>query len=84
VTDPARTDGLWTIREVAAHLGIQPGSARGTLSRWGVRAVERQIDAQGRAHALYDADEVRAAHAVRPGKGRHGAPRRDGKFTAGE
>lgn len=60
---------LWTIAEVAAHLGIQPSSARGTLSRWGVRAVERRIDDHGRAHSLYDSDEVKAAHAARPGRG---------------
>jgi hypothetical protein len=60
---------LWTIAEVADHLGVQPGSARGTLSRWGVRAVQRRIDEHGRAHSLYDPDEVRAAHASRPGRG---------------
>ncbi|MFC8987869.1 hypothetical protein [Streptomyces sp. NPDC057115] len=60
---------LWTIAEVAAHLGVQPGSARGTLSRWGVRAVERRVDAHGRVHSLYDPDEVKAARATRPGQG---------------
>ncbi|MET8694667.1 hypothetical protein ABZV65_19240 [Streptomyces bauhiniae] len=60
---------LWTIAEVAAHLGIKPGSARGTLSRWKVRAVDRQIDGHGRAHALYDPEEVREAAAARPGRG---------------
>ena len=60
---------LWTIAEVAAHLGIQPGSARGTLSRWGVQAVERRIDDHGRVHSLYDPDEVKAARAARPGQG---------------
>ncbi|MYR45057.1 hypothetical protein [Streptomyces sp. SID5910] len=60
---------LWTIAEVAAHLGVKPGSARGTLSRWGVRAVDHRIDDHGRAHSLYDPDEVRAAHADRPGRG---------------
>lgn len=60
---------LWTIAEVAAHLGIKPGSARGTLSRWGVRATDHRIDTHGRAHSLYDADEVRDAHVNRPGQG---------------
>lgn len=60
---------LWTIAQVAAHLGVQPGSARGTLSRWGVRAVERRVDDHGRAHSLYDAGEVQAASGTRPGQG---------------
>lgn len=60
---------LWTIAEVAAHLGVKPSSARGTLSRWGVRAVRREIDDHGRAHSLYDPDEIRAAHTNRPGRG---------------
>lgn len=60
---------LWTIAEVAAYLGVKPGSARGTLSRWGVRAVDHHVDGNGRAHSLYNPDEVRAAHAARPGRG---------------
>ncbi|NUV54604.1 hypothetical protein G6W51_17130 [Streptomyces coelicolor] len=63
------TGQLWTIKDVADHLGIKPSSARGTLSRWGVRATERRIDSHGRAHSLYDPDEVKAAHANRPGRG---------------
>ncbi|PWG13876.1 hypothetical protein DF268_08365 [Streptomyces sp. V2] len=61
--------GLWTIAEVAAHLGVKPDSARGNLSRWKVRARERRIDEQGRAYSLYDPDEVRKAYAARPGRG---------------
>lgn len=60
---------LWTIAEVAAHFGIKPDSARGTLSRWGVKAVDRLVDEHGRAHSLYAPDEVKAAHANRPGRG---------------
>lgn len=60
---------LWTIAQVAAHLGVQPGSARGTLSRWGVRAVERRIDDRGRVHSVFDAGEVRAASETRAGRG---------------
>lgn len=60
---------LWTIEQVAALLGVKPGSARGTLSRWRVRAVRREVDDRGRAHSLFDPDEVRAAHASRPGQG---------------
>lgn len=60
---------LWTIAEVAEHLGIKASSARGTLSRWKVRAADRRIDDHGRAHALYDPEEIRAAAASRPGRG---------------
>ncbi|QZZ32602.1 hypothetical protein A7X85_09780 [Streptomyces sp. ST1015] len=60
---------MWTIGDVATYLGVQPGSARGTLSRLGVKAVERRIDERGRAYALYDPEEVREAHAARPGRG---------------
>jgi hypothetical protein len=59
----------WTITQVAGFLGVKPASARGTLSRWGVRAVERRIDDHGRAHSLYDPAEVRAAMEARPGRG---------------
>lgn len=61
---------LWTIDQVAEHLGTQPGSARGTLSRWGVKAHDYQPHpSSGRPQARYDAEEVRAAHASRPGQG---------------
>lgn len=63
------TDELWTIDQVAAFLGVKPGSARGTLSRWGVRAARREIDSHGRAHSLFSPTEVRAAHTTRPGQG---------------
>lgn len=59
---------LWTIAEVAEHLGAaSTGSARKTLSRWGVTAVARQ---PGRAGAsLYDPEQVRTARASAPGQG---------------
>jgi len=59
---------LWTIADVAEFLeASSTGSARKTLSRWGVSAVARQ---PGRAGAsLYDPEQVRAAHAERPGQG---------------
>lgn len=59
---------LWTIAQVAEHLGIKPGSARGTLSRWKVKAVDHRV-VHGRAHSLYDPDEIRAAASARPGRG---------------
>lgn len=59
---------LWTIHDVAQHIGAtSTGSARRTLSRWGIQATSRQ---PGRAGAsLYDPDAVRTAHAARPGRG---------------
>lgn len=61
---------LWTIDQVADFLGIKAPSARGTLSRWEVRAVEyRRHPVSGRAQALYDPAEVRAARDERPGQG---------------
>jgi hypothetical protein len=59
---------LWTIADVAEFLGAaSTGSARKTLSRWGVAAVARQ---PGRAGAsLYDPEQVRAARASAPGQG---------------
>lgn len=59
---------LWTIGDVAQHLGASStGSARKTLSRWGVTAVARQ---PGRAGAsLYDPNQVRAAQEAAPGQG---------------
>jgi hypothetical protein len=60
--------GLWTIAQVSDYLGAaSTGSARKTLHRWGVHAVARQ---PGRAGvSLYDAEQVCAAHAARPGRG---------------
>lgn len=61
---------LWSIGEVAEHIGASSnGSARKTLSRWGVAAVAYERGPSGRAEARYGADEVRAAHAARPGRG---------------
>lgn len=61
---------LWTIDDVAAYLGIKPSSARGALSRMGVRAHSfRAHPTSHRAQALYDPEQVKAASAARPGKG---------------
>lgn len=62
------TRDLWTIGQVVAYLGAaSTGSARKTLSRWGVAAVARQ---PGRAGAsLYDPDQIRAAKEAAPGRG---------------
>ncbi|MFI9772462.1 hypothetical protein ACIHJG_37270 [Streptomyces sp. NPDC052415] len=73
----------WTVTRVAEELGYSGPSATGTarkqLSRWGLSAVGR---APGRGgESLFAADQVRAAQAVRPGRGRHGATRQAGRFT---
>lgn len=74
----------WTISQVADYLGYTGksanGSARKQMSRWGLEAVGR---APGRGgESLFAADQVQAAHASRPGRGRHGAARSEsGKFT---
>lgn len=61
---------LWTIDEVAGHIGASStGSARRTLSRWGVRAVDYRPSPSGRPAARYAADQVRHAAADRPGRG---------------
>lgn len=66
--DPT-TPELWSIRDVAAHLGVKESSARGTLSRRGVRAVRYEIGPSGRPEARFDADQVRKDTARRPGRG---------------
>jgi hypothetical protein len=60
--------GLWTPEQAAAHLGVAAGSVRKALHRLGVRPVARQPGRSGRN--LYDPEQVRAAAASRPGKGK--------------
>ncbi|MFC5202106.1 hypothetical protein, partial [Streptomyces kaempferi] len=72
----------WTVTQVAELLGFTgpstAGSARKQLSRWGLSAVGR---APGRGgESLFASDQVQAAQAARPGRGRHGATRVDGRF----
>ncbi|MFD8938593.1 hypothetical protein ACFV0R_25640 [Streptomyces sp. NPDC059578] len=58
----------WNIAEVAAVIGAaSTGSARRSLSRWGVRAVGREPGRSGTS--LYLREDVRAARASRPGRG---------------
>jgi hypothetical protein len=57
----------WKLSDVAAYLDITPGSARVQMRRWGIEAVGR---APGRGgESLFAADQVRAAHLNRPGRG---------------
>lgn len=70
ITPMPETPGHWTIAQVAEYLGAaSTGSARRTLSRWGVRAVAYVPGPTGRVEARYDAQAVRAARAQRPGRG---------------
>ena len=62
----------WPISRVAEYLGFEgasaTGSARKQLSRWGLYAVDR---APGRGgESRFAADQVQAAQAARPGRGR--------------
>lgn len=61
----------WTVTEVAEYLGYSgesaTGSARKQLSRWKLESVGRQPGKGGQS--LYPVDQVRAAHAHRPGRG---------------
>lgn len=62
------TDTLWTLTQVAEHLGINPNSADTQLRRWQIPAVARQPGRGGKN--LYDAALVKKAAANRPGQGR--------------
>jgi hypothetical protein len=59
----------WGIAQVAEFLRIQKGSARGLLSRWGVKAVRYEPGESGRPEARYDAEQVRDEARRRPGRG---------------
>ena len=60
----------WSIGQVSEFLGAaSTGSARRTLSRWGVKAVRYEPGASGRPEARYDAQQVREASEARPGRG---------------
>jgi hypothetical protein len=62
---------LWTIDQVVSYLQVSgptpEGKARRTLSRWGVRAVAKTKERWPKA--LYRADQIKAAHEKRPGRG---------------
>jgi hypothetical protein len=68
VMQSLKSPELWTIATVAEHIGaMTTGSARKTLSRWGVKPVSREAGQHGQS--LYDPEQVRTAHAARPGRG---------------
>jgi hypothetical protein len=76
---------IWSAEEVRGFLGASStGSARRTLSRWGVEAAAYRRGAGGRAEARYDAEEVRAAKAARPGRGVRSNPAGAAGREAGE
>lgn len=61
---------VWSAVQVADHLGLATAaSARRTLSRWGIEAVEYRRNESGRPEAAYSAAQVREAQAARPGQG---------------
>ncbi|MEY9968918.1 hypothetical protein ABIA33_007005 [Streptacidiphilus sp. MAP12-16] len=66
---------LLTADQVAELIGAAcAGSARHTLSRWGVTTAENDAAASGRVHARCDADQVRTAQRARPGRGHRTKP----------
>lgn len=75
---------LWPVSVIAKFLGYTgdsaTGSARKQVSLWGLEPQGREPGKRG--ESLYSADEVRAKQAARPGRGRHGATRNGGRFTA--
>ena len=61
---------LWYIDQAAVHLGAASNkSASRTLSRWGIKAIDHPVGADGKARARFRADDIRAAKAARPGRG---------------
>lgn len=68
MADP--TDGeLWTIADIAVYLGVKPKSARGQLSRWGMKRAATGESKAGRITALYRAADIREAADNAPGRG---------------
>ncbi|MEV3999091.1 hypothetical protein ACFYPK_27965 [Streptomyces halstedii] len=74
---------LWPVSKIAERLGYEGKSsanaARAQLGRWGLLAMGRETGRSG--ESLYAADQVEALQAHRPGRGRRGAARIDGKFA---
>jgi hypothetical protein len=60
---------VWSIRQTAEYLGVTADSARRQLSRWGIQRASTGTSEAGRITALYPADDIRAAHEARPGRG---------------
>ncbi|MEU3603067.1 hypothetical protein ABZ714_30810 [Streptomyces sp. NPDC006798] len=63
------TPDLISRDEIAAALGIAPGSVRKALPRMGLKPVAYLPGPNGRPMAYYDAAEFRTAAAARPGAG---------------
>lgn len=57
--DRSPTTELWDKNQAADYLGMHPNSVRVFTHRWGIPVVERRLDRHGRAHALYNADDIR-------------------------
>lgn len=64
----AAPTGLMSKQEVAAYLGIEPGSVPRQMSRWGIVAVPERMPS-GRTESRYEAAQVIARAAARPGRG---------------
>lgn len=75
---------MWTVSMIAEFLGYEgqsaANSARVWLSRKGIKPQGRQTGRHGQTE--YDAELIRQAKEASPGKGRRGAQREGGRFTA--
>ncbi|MFE2823506.1 hypothetical protein [Streptomyces sp. NPDC059271] len=75
---------MWTVSMIADFLGYEgasaTNSARVWLSRKGLKPQGRQTGRRGQTE--YDAELIRQAKEASPGKGRHGAQRKRGRFQS--
>ena len=68
VVEVEPAEETWGLDQVAAHIGASSaGSARKTLSRWGIQAVGREPGRGGQS--LYSKTDIVYARAIRPGQG---------------
>lgn len=77
----------WPVSKVAEHLKYTGSSAASSArkqvgTRWQLYPVGRAPGRGGESE--YAADQIEAAFAHRPGKGRRGAPRTGGRFTSAD
>ncbi|MFN3600490.1 MAG: helix-turn-helix transcriptional regulator [Dietzia sp.] len=63
VVDTDTGQHFWTVRQCAEHCGISPATWRSYVGRGQCPAPTTKFEGS----PLWDADEVRAWHAVRPG-----------------
>ncbi|WNI19981.1 hypothetical protein [Actinacidiphila sp. ITFR-21] len=67
-TEGAAQAGWMSTQQVAAHLGIDPGSVRKQMSRWDID-TRYEPGPSGKAEARYSAAQIVARAGARPGRG---------------